>query len=86
MMRQFKADVTVLPKDGVLDTQGRAVLKTLVGAGYDAVQDVRVGKFIRLVVVAADEAAAGERVRAIASDLLVNDLVESYTYTLEPLS
>ena len=85
-MRKFKADVTVLPKDGVLDTQGKAVEKTLAGAGYDAVRDVRVGKFIRFVVEAGDETAAGELVRAISSDLLVNDLVESYTYTLEPLS
>ena len=86
MMRKFKADVTVLPKDGVLDTQGKAVEKTLNGAGYDAAKDVRVGRFVRFAVEAADEAAAADLVKAISEDLLVNDLVESYTYTLEPLS
>lgn len=85
-MKKFKADVTVLPKDGVLDTQGKAVEKTLAGAGYDTVRDVRVGKSIRFVVEAPTKAAAGTLVQAIAGDLLVNDLVESYTYKLELLS
>lgn len=82
-MKRFRADVTVLPKDGVLDIQGKAVEKTLKGGGYDAVRDVRVGRFIRLVVDAADEHAAGEMVKTIADDLLANDLVESYTFELE---
>ena len=84
-MKKFKADVTVLPKDGVLDTQGKAVEKTLVGAGYDAVSDVRVGKFVRFAVEAADETAAADLVKAISEDLLVNDLIESYTYRVEEL-
>jgi phosphoribosylformylglycinamidine synthase, purS protein len=85
-MKRYQADVTVLPKDGVLDIQGKAVEKTLGAHGYDAVGDVRVGKFIRFRVDAEDDAAAAETVRAVADDLLVNDLVESYSYTLEPLS
>lgn len=84
-MKKYKADVTILPKDGVLDTQGKAVERTLGAHGYDAVSGVRVGKFIRLQVEAADETQAGECVRAMADDLLVNDLVESYSFSLEPL-
>lgn len=82
-MMRFKADVTVLPKDGVLDTQGKAVEKTLHASGYDAARDVRVGKFIRLTVEAADIASADRLVRQIADDMLTNDLVESYTIELE---
>lgn len=84
-MKKYQADVTVLPKDGVLDIQGKAVEKTLVSNGYDSVADVRVGKFIRFAVEANDETEAAWKVRAVADDLLVNDLIESYTYTLEPL-
>jgi phosphoribosylformylglycinamidine synthase PurS subunit len=82
-MNIYRADITILPKDGVLDTQGKAVEKTLVAHGYEAVSEVRVGKFIRVVLKADSEADAGEKVRAIADDLLVNDLVESYTFALE---
>lgn len=82
-MNVYKADVTILPKDGVLDIQGKAVEKTLKSHGYEATGDVRVGKFIRMNVQAQDEAGAGELVKAMAADLLVNDLIEAYTFTLE---
>ncbi|MDR1943872.1 MAG: phosphoribosylformylglycinamidine synthase subunit PurS [Synergistaceae bacterium] len=83
-MKTYRADVTVLPKDGVLDIQGKAVEKTLSRHGYESVREVRVGKFIRVTVEAEDDAEAGERVKAMAEDLLVNDLVESYSFALEP--
>lgn len=82
-MNIYKADVTILPKDGVLDIQGKAVEKTLKANGFDELQDVRVGKFIRLHLEAADEDDAASKVRAISEDLLVNDLIESYSFTLE---
>ncbi len=82
-MNVYRADITILPKDGVLDIQGKAVEKTLKSHGYTAAGDVRVGKFIRMNVEARDEAAAGELVKATAADLLVNDLIEAYTFTLE---
>lgn len=82
-MNVYRADITILPKDGVLDIQGKAVEKTLKSHGYEAAGDVRVGKFIRMNVEAQDEAAARELVRAMAADLLVNDLIEAYTFALE---
>jgi phosphoribosylformylglycinamidine synthase PurS subunit len=83
IMKRFKVEVTVLPKDGVLDIQGKAVEKTLRSNGYSAVSDVRVGRFIRFVVEAEGEAEAGSLVDAVADELLVNGLIESYSYELE---
>jgi phosphoribosylformylglycinamidine synthase PurS subunit len=82
-MVRFRVDVTVLPKDGVLDTQGKAVERTLKMEGYSSVDDVRVGRFIRFAVEAPGEEEAGKLVDAIADDLLANSLIESYTYRLE---
>ncbi|MDR1471142.1 MAG: phosphoribosylformylglycinamidine synthase subunit PurS [Synergistaceae bacterium] len=84
-MRCFKADVTVLPKDGVLDIQGKAVEKTLRSHGYSEVDEVRVGRFIRLAIRAEDESEAGEKICRMADDLLSNGLIESYSYTLEAM-
>lgn len=84
-MRKFQADVTVLPKDGVLDIQGKAVENTLISNGFSEVSDIRVGRFVRFAIGASDEAAARARVSEIADDLLANDLIESYTFTLEPM-
>jgi phosphoribosylformylglycinamidine synthase PurS subunit len=80
----YRADITILPKDGVLDIQGKAVEKTLAAHGYEAVREARIGKFIRVELEAKDKADADDKVREITEDLLVNDLVESYTFTLEP--
>ncbi|MDR1137443.1 MAG: phosphoribosylformylglycinamidine synthase subunit PurS [Synergistaceae bacterium] len=85
-MKRYRVDVTVLPKDGVLDIQGKAVERTLRQSGYTSVEDVRVGRFIRFAVEAEDEDAAASAVDAMADDLLANGLIESYFYKLEPLS
>jgi phosphoribosylformylglycinamidine synthase PurS subunit len=84
-MNRYKADVTVIPKDGVLDTQGKAVERTLRSHGYGSVSGVRVGRFVRFTVEASDESSAGDGGRSVSDDLLVNDLIESYSFTLEPL-
>lgn len=83
-MNHYRALVTIMPKDGVLDIQGKAVEKTLKSHGYDAVGDVRVGKMVRMMIRAQDEAEARRLADAMASDLLVNDLIESFSVTLEP--
>ena len=84
-MNRYRVDVTVLPKDGVLDTQGKAVERTLRRSGYPSVDDVRVGRFVRFVVRAEGEEAAGSVVDSVDDDLLANGLIESYSYKLEPL-
>jgi phosphoribosylformylglycinamidine synthase len=84
-MNIYRADVTVLPKEGVLDIQGKAVERTLRSHGYEAVSGVRVGRFVRFEVEADDESSAGGIVRSAAEDLLANDLIESYSFTLEVL-
>jgi phosphoribosylformylglycinamidine synthase PurS subunit len=84
-MKRYRVDVTVLPKDGVLDIQGKAVERTLRQSGYASVDDVRVGRFIRFVVESDGEKAAASVVDAVADDLLANGLIESYSYKMEPL-
>ncbi len=42
----MKAIVNVFLKNGVLDSQGKAVLHALSGHGFGSVSDVRVGKQI----------------------------------------
>ena len=44
----FQAEVLITPREGVLDTQGKAVEKTLTHLGYKGVSEVRVGKIVRM--------------------------------------
>lgn len=81
---QFKAEVKVTLKRGVLDPQGVAVEGALRSMGYAGVEGVRVGKLVELWVQAASEAEASRLVEEASRRLLANPVLESYTFTLAP--
>jgi phosphoribosylformylglycinamidine synthase len=79
---RFAFAVNVLPKEGILDPQGRAVEGSLGHLGVSGVSAVRVGRRVELTVEAADEPAARAIVDQLARDLLSNPLIESFTIEL----
>lgn len=78
----IKAKIRVSLKKGVLDPQGQAVRNTLKGLGY-GVEDVRIGKYIEVSLACNDDKTAHDTVKAICDKLLVNPIIEEYTYDLE---
>jgi len=79
-----RVDVTHLP--GVLDPQGATVERALPALGYTNVSQVRIGKSIRLVVDAPDEAAARTQLDEMCERLLANPVIEAYEVNLEALA
>jgi len=79
-----RVDVTHLP--GVLDPQGATVERALPALGYSNVSQVRIGKSIRLVVDAPDEAAARTQLDEMCERLLANPVIEAYEVNLEALA
>jgi phosphoribosylformylglycinamidine synthase PurS subunit len=75
---RFEAQLVVSLKDGLLDPQGKAVEGALPALGWDNVDNVRVGKYIRLVVYADDRDAAEEQVRRMAERFLSNPVIEDF--------
>ncbi|HVL53161.1 MAG TPA: phosphoribosylformylglycinamidine synthase subunit PurS [Vitreimonas sp.] len=78
-MTTFRFAVNVLPKDGILDPQGRAVEQSLAHLeveGVEGVSAVRVGRRVELTLEAADEAAARTIVERLAAELFSNPLIE----------
>ena len=73
----MKARVTIMPKTGVLDPQGKAIEGALASLGFEGVRSVRQGKLIEVEVDAEGEAgrAAVER---MAERLLANPVMETY--------
>jgi phosphoribosylformylglycinamidine synthase len=78
-MTTYRFAVSVMPKEGILDPQGRAVEGSLGHLGLDGVRDVRVGRRVELSVEAADEAAARGTVERLAGELLANPLIEGWS-------
>jgi len=79
-----RVDVTHLP--GVLDPQGATVERALPALGYDNVSDVTIGKTIRLVVDAPDEAAARSQADEMCERLLANPVIEAYEVSISELA
>ena len=77
-MSEFHFAVNVLPKDGILDPQGRAVEGSLGHLGIEGVSGIRVGRRVELTVEAADEAEARMTVERLASELFSNPMIESF--------
>ena len=79
----MKAKVTVMPKAGVLDPQGKAIGHALAGLGFDGVGEVRAGKVIELELAETDPAKAKAAAEAMARKLLANMVIESFSVTLD---
>ncbi|RVT89962.1 phosphoribosylformylglycinamidine synthase subunit PurS [Rhodovarius crocodyli] len=75
----MKLRVTVMPKNGVLDPQGKAIQQALGGLGFSGVDDVRAGKVIILDVAETDPAKAKATAEDMARKLLANTVIESFS-------
>jgi phosphoribosylformylglycinamidine synthase len=74
----MKLRVTVMPKAGVLDPQGKAIGQALAGLGFAGVAEVRAGKLIELEVAETDPARAKAAAEEMARKLLANTVIESF--------
>ena len=77
-----KARVTVMPKAGVHDPQGKAIGHALASLGFAGVGEVRAGKVIELELAETDPARAKETAEEMARRLLANTVIESFRVEL----
>lgn len=78
-MTSYRFVVSVMPREGILDPQGRAVETSLPHLGVTTVHEVRVGRRVELSVDAPDAAQARAIVDRLAGELFANPLIESWT-------
>jgi len=91
IIKGMKAHVYVTLKRTVLDAQGQTVADALRRMNYRGVSDVRQGKYFLLTLEAPAtdantteaEGAARAEVDRIAREVLVNPVIEEYTFRLE---
>lgn len=81
----YKAEIDVMPHEALLDPQGKAVSNSMKNIGLDAIDNVRIGKHISLVINANDESEAKELVQKACENMLVNKIMESYSFSLSKL-
>ena len=81
-MGSFRYAVSVVPKPGILDPQGRAVEQSLPHLGVDSVHAVRVGRRVELTVDAPSDADARAIAERLAGELFANPLIETWSVEL----
>jgi phosphoribosylformylglycinamidine synthase PurS subunit len=78
----YLAEIRVVPRKGILDPQGKAVHGALTTLGFDGVEEVHVGRLIRVALSAENAAEAERRVDAMCRQLLANPVTEDYEISL----
>jgi phosphoribosylformylglycinamidine synthase subunit PurS len=79
----MRARVFVTLKPSVFDPQGTTVNEALHSLGYDAVKDVRQGKYFELEIDTASAEEARRIVGEAANRLLANPVIESYRIEID---
>ena len=74
----MKARVHIMPRDGVLDPQGKAIAHALASLGFAGIGEVRQGKIIDLDLAETDETRARTALDEMCRKLLANTVIESY--------
>lgn len=78
----YKVKIYVTLKESVLDPQGSAVTQSLHRLAFDEVKDVRIGKYME-VMIETDQDNLDARVREMCEKLLANTVIEDYRYEVE---
>ncbi len=77
----FKVGVKVMPREVILDTQGRAVEQILKQKKMH-VGSCRVGRFVELDIQAETSESALREAKIIADNVLFNPLIETYELSI----
>ena len=77
-MKNFLVEAEIMPKRGVNDPQGEAVLSGLRLLGFEAASKVRVGKLIRFQVAAETSDEARANATSMCEKLLANPVIEEF--------
>lgn len=79
----FKGIVEIVLKPGVVDPPGVAIKESLHSLGFNGVESVQMGKRVEVQLRAADRKEAEEQLQKICEQLLVNPVIEEYTFSIE---
>ncbi len=82
---KYIAKINIMTRSEILDPQGKAVKLGLHNLHMDSIDNVRIGKHIRLEVDADTEEQARTTVDAACRQLLANLIMEEYSIELQPV-
>ncbi|MFO7259676.1 MAG: phosphoribosylformylglycinamidine synthase subunit PurS [bacterium] len=85
-MNRYVVEVRITPREGLLDPEGKAVHNALRSLDFGEVQDVRVGRLVRVELTAPTVEEAFARADAMCRQLLANPVTEDYEIDIDTIS
>lgn len=79
---KFIAEIDIMPHKELLDPQGKTVANNMKNLDIYGIEDVRIGKHIKMTLEASNEKEATEKVDTACKKLLANMIMESYTFSV----
>ena len=80
---KFRAEIDIMPLPALLDPQGKAVSNTMPQMGLNEIVGCRIGKHVTLEIDTVDKATAEAKVKEACEKLLVNQIMEHFTFKVE---
>jgi len=82
---KFKAEIDIMPLATLLDPQGKAVENSMKNIGLPEIDHVRIGRHICLNIDTPTHQLAIEKVELACQKILSNQIMETYSYVVEPV-
>lgn len=82
---KFNVNIQIMPLPALLDPAGKTVESNLVKVSTAAVENLRIGKHISLVLTAKNSDLAKKEIETICEKFLCNKTVETYRFDLKTL-
>lgn len=78
----MRVEISISLKKSVLDPQGQAVQEAISRSGFEGVSNCRIGKTITLDLADMPHAQADDQIKKMCDAILVNPIIETYTYKI----
>lgn len=79
----MRIGIKIMPREVILDSQGRAVEQSMRTNGFTEIQECRIGKFVEMNLTTEDKTQAKQQVeRMLKEGGLYNPLIEKFEIIL----
>ena len=76
------AKVYITLKESILDPQGKTIMHSLESLDFEGIENVRLGKMVEIQLNTNDKEKAATLVENMCKKLLVNYVMETYTFEI----
>ncbi len=81
----YRAKILITLRKSILDPQGKAIHHALESLGLSAIQEIRMGKYLEMVIDTVTAEEARKTTQEACKKLLANPVMEDFNYSIEEI-